>query len=58
MTDTNDIEDDVAPTIVTQTGTCHTPECGNEGAPITLNVPEGTPWICGVCGQPIEDVIT
>ena len=54
MTDT--LDDDGTPPAVTQTGTCHTEGCGNAGAPITLDVPEGTPWVCGVCGQPITDV--
>jgi hypothetical protein len=38
------------------TGTCHTDGCANADHPITMLVIPGSSWICGVCGQPIEDV--
>lgn len=49
----------------TVTVTCHTPGCENEGAPIEM--PSGyemdgvwvehTAFMCGPCGQPIDDVV-
>lgn len=44
--------------------TCHTDGCDNGGLPIPLLVPDGsdpdiptpTDYVCGVCGQPIDDV--
>lgn len=37
--------------------TCHTQACTNQGVPIT--VPDDAELvICGVCGEPIEDVST
>ena len=39
--------------------TCHTEDCENGQIPITLHiVEEGIPVFCGVCGQPITDVVT
>lgn len=39
---------------VSVTLTCETDGCGNQGVPITLEVPVGvTAAVCGVCGQPI-----
>lgn len=40
------------------TATCHTPGCGNEAIPITMEW-DGTPLdfcVCGPCGQPITDL--
>lgn len=40
------------------TVTCHTDGCGNEDAPILINVPDvPAPYVvCGVCGLPITDI--
>jgi hypothetical protein len=38
--------------------TCHTVGCDNAGYPITLSVPDDlTAFVCGVCGQPITDIV-
>lgn len=45
------------PELVTVTVTCHTNGCGNADAPIELQVPADVGgFVCGVCGQTIEDV--
>lgn len=45
------------PTMVARVLTCHTDGCGNADAPIRLDVPDTvTSFVCGVCGQPIDDV--
>lgn len=50
-------ESETEPATVTRTLICHTAECGNAEAPISLEVPETVDaYACGVCGQPITDV--
>jgi hypothetical protein len=42
---------------VTRVLTCHTEGCGNDGHPISLDVPADVEaYSCGACGQPISDV--
>lgn len=45
------------PTYVEVLATCHTDECGNAGIPIALLTVEGGAVFCGVCGQPITDIL-
>lgn len=54
----------VKPSVI-MIATCHTPECDNAGVPLEIEIPyeEGQPppaaphVVCGVCGEPIADVV-
>lgn len=53
MTETADVDPDLVDVNVT----CHTAGCSNADITIVLSIPDGVPVACGVCGQPIDDVL-